>query len=126
MVSGTKEIDTNFVDELVKLYEAEKFWTYIGQAYTGAALLYSLMRHERETKVYANKAAEAMELEFGNHNWDTQAMKLLSEDMTAHWSWDAMRKTEGARQGAAEAGWFWSRRRERRLLGRRRILRRRM
>ncbi|KAK0656925.1 hypothetical protein B0T16DRAFT_316690 [Cercophora newfieldiana] len=94
MVSGEKDIDTKLGDELVRLYEEERFWTYIGQAYTRAALLHSLMGHEKATQEYAKKAAESMKLEYGAQNSDAKAMKLLSENMKEHWSWDAMRKQE--------------------------------
>ena len=103
MVAGEIPIDTALADELVRGYEEEKFFTYIGQAYTRAALLHSLMGNEKETRVLAKKAAEAMELEYGVHSKDTQAMKLLSEDFTAHWSWDAMRKSEERKKQMQEA-----------------------
>ncbi|KAK0632653.1 hypothetical protein B0T14DRAFT_598083 [Immersiella caudata] len=94
MVAGKKKIDTEAADELLRLYKEERFITYIGQAYTRAALLHSLMGHEKETKELAKEAAEAMRIEYGEHNSDSKAMKLLAEDTKAHWSWDAMRKHE--------------------------------
>lgn len=93
MVSGEMPIDTAIVDELLRLYEEERFLTYIGQTYTRAALLHSLMGHEGQTQELAEKAVEAMRLEFGMHHGDTKAMMLLAENMKAHWSWDVIRKT---------------------------------
>jgi hypothetical protein len=92
MVAGKMKINTDLGDELLELYIKERFFTYIGQAYTRTALLHSLMGHEKETQELAKKAAEAMLMEYGEHNSDSKAMKLLSEDMKSHWSWDAMRK----------------------------------
>ncbi|KAK4451375.1 hypothetical protein QBC34DRAFT_483919 [Podospora aff. communis PSN243] len=103
MVAGKMKINTDLADELLELYVKERFFTYIGQAYTRAALLHSLMGHEKETKELAKKAAEAMLREYGPDNSDSKAMKLLSEDMTAHWSWDAMRKYDERQKQRAQA-----------------------
>lgn len=94
MVAGQIPIDTALADELVQGYEDERLWTSIGQTYTRAALLHSLRGNEKEARELAKKAAEAMELEYGVQNKDAQAMKLLSEDPTAHWSWNALKRSE--------------------------------
>ena len=94
MVAGQIPIDTALADELVRGYEDERFLTNIGHAYTRAALVHSLKGNEKEAREMAKKAAEAMELEYGMQNKDAQAMKLLSEDLTAHWSWNALKRSE--------------------------------
>ncbi|KAK5651503.1 hypothetical protein OQA88_11957 [Cercophora sp. LCS_1] len=100
MVS-TGNIDPTRGDELVKLYEEERFETYIGQALTRAALLHSLVGNETMAVRYANMAWEAMAREYGEWHKDTQAMKLLAEEPTRHWSFAALKK-KMERERAAE------------------------
>lgn len=94
MLSGEKPVEVTAGEELIRLYEEEKFDLYMGQAYTRAALLHSMMGDEEGTQVLARKAADAMELEFGEDHEDTRAMKVLVEDRETHWSWDIVRKFE--------------------------------
>lgn len=94
MISGEKEAEVELGDELIRLYEEEKFEIYIGQAYARAALLHSLMGDVDETQVLARKAADALKFEFGEEHEDTRAMKVLAEDRERHWSWDAVRRFE--------------------------------
>jgi hypothetical protein len=98
LVAAGNGVDATLGDELVGLYEAERFWTYIGQAYTRAALLHSLVGNEKETKKYAEKAREAMAREFGPFHKDTIAMAVLEADVKSHWSWRAMKKKMEAKQ----------------------------
>lgn len=109
MVS-TGNIDPTLGDELVQLYEEEKFETYIGQAFTRAALLHSLVGNETMAIKYAGMAYEAMAREYGERHKDTQAMKTLHERPTEHWSWAALiKKAERQAEMAAEA---WDKRQE--------------
>jgi len=104
MLSGDKETDAEQGDELIRLYEEEKFDIYMGQAYARAALLHSLMGDVGETYVLARKAADALAFEFGEEHEDTRAMKVLAEDRESHWSWDAVRRFEEmmGREGEGE------------------------
>lgn len=91
-VSAGVIIDPGLGDKLVRLYEAEKFDSYIGQALTRAALVHSLLGNEKEATSYADKAYEALAREHGEWNKDAKAMKLLAENPTKHWSWQALKK----------------------------------
>lgn len=91
-VSAGVIIDPNMGDELVRLYEEEKFDSYIGQALTRAALVHSLLGNEEKATGYAKRAHEALAREHGEWNKDARAMKQLAGDPTKHWSWQALKK----------------------------------
>lgn len=107
---ATGTIDPTLGDELVALYEQEKFETYIGQAFTRAALLHSLVGNETMAVRYAGMAYEAMAREYGEWHKDTQAMKLLHEAPAQHWSWEALKKK--AERQAKQAVESWDKRQE--------------
>ncbi|KAI1501958.1 hypothetical protein F5X99DRAFT_408577 [Biscogniauxia marginata] len=78
--------------ELVALYEAERLDSYLGNAYTRAALNYALFGEEEKARAYAGAAVEALEREYGPGFGDAKAMRVLAENPRAHWTWGKRRK----------------------------------
>lgn len=74
------------------LYEMERLHTYLGAAYTRAALNYALFGEEEKARVLARAAAEALEREFGPDSADARAMRVLAENPRKHWTWGKRRK----------------------------------
>ncbi|KAK3335902.1 hypothetical protein B0T19DRAFT_22795 [Cercophora scortea] len=73
--------------DIVKLYLDEKLYSYLGPAYTRAALVYSMFGNMDKAKEYAAEAAEALVRETGPQSKDAEAMRKLVDDPTKHWSW---------------------------------------
>ncbi len=80
---------------LVELYEAERLDIYLARAYTMAALNYALFGEVEKARIYAAKAAEASEREWGPASTDMKAMRLLAEDPEKHWTWGRTRNRSG-------------------------------
>ena len=91
--------------KLVKLYEDERLQTYLGQAYTRAALIFSMHGDERNTTKYATLAAETVAVEFGERAKDVVAMRQLAKNPRGHWSWGVrVQQQEKPKKGGAEGG----------------------
>ncbi|KAK1829921.1 SET domain-containing protein 5 [Podospora conica] len=95
MVSGKEEADPDLGDELVRLYDEERFWTYIGPALGRAALVHALAGNEMETIEYARRAAEALTREKGAQHPETLSMRLLKERTREHWAWQKGKQGRG-------------------------------
>ncbi|KAI0601310.1 hypothetical protein F4775DRAFT_589528 [Biscogniauxia sp. FL1348] len=78
--------------ELVALYRAERLDSYLGRAYTRAALNFALFGDEARAREYAAAAADAVAREVGPGAADAEAMRLLAENPGAHWTWGKRRK----------------------------------
>ncbi len=87
MVAAGGAIDAELGGELVELYEKEGLTTYLGHAYTRAALLYSMVGDEQRTRAYAWKAERSMVREHGRDASDSKAMHNLAANPKKHWSW---------------------------------------
>ncbi|KAK0630248.1 hypothetical protein B0T17DRAFT_615929 [Bombardia bombarda] len=86
-VTGGGQISPEMGADLVKLYRDERLFTYLGHAYTRAALIYSMFGDEGKTREHAAQAAEALSREVGPQAKDADAMRELASDPRAHWSW---------------------------------------
>ncbi|KAI5926916.1 hypothetical protein F4810DRAFT_723343 [Camillea tinctor] len=78
--------------ELVALYHAERLDSYLGHAYTRAALNFALFGDEDRAREYAAAAVDALEREMGPGVADARAMKVLAENPREHWTWGKRRK----------------------------------
>jgi hypothetical protein len=81
------DASTDLVEELLGLYRMERLDAKLGGAYTMAALGYALFGVENRAREYANLAAEAMALEYGEDMADVGAMRELAKNPKAHWAW---------------------------------------
>ncbi|KAI1344669.1 hypothetical protein F5Y15DRAFT_406 [Xylariaceae sp. FL0016] len=82
--------------QLVSLYQEEKLLTYLGNAYTRAALNFALFGDEDRARQYAGHAVEALEREYGkDQSGDAAAMRVLREDPRKHWTWGKRRTGMG-------------------------------
>jgi hypothetical protein len=77
--------------ELIGLYQAERLDTYLGHAYTRAALNCALWGDACAAE-YAGEAIGALEREHGRNSGDIEGMRRLQSNMTAHWAWDLKKK----------------------------------
>ncbi|KAK3694470.1 hypothetical protein B0T22DRAFT_496875 [Podospora appendiculata] len=87
-LSGGETVAPEAGGDIVKLYQDEKLYGYLGHAYTRAALVYSMFGNLEKAKVYAAEAADALVREFGAHSKDAEAMRKLADNPTEHWSWE--------------------------------------
>lgn len=85
---GGGDLTTEMGERLVKLYREERLQTYIGHAYTKAALIYAMFGVEGKAKEYAGLAADAMAMELGEEAGDVVAMRELAERTREHWAWE--------------------------------------
>ncbi|KAK3388099.1 hypothetical protein B0T20DRAFT_109278 [Sordaria brevicollis] len=85
---GGGDLTTEMGERLVKLYREEGLETYIGHAYTKAALIYAMFGVEEKAKEYATLAADAMAMELGEEAGDVVAMRQLAERPEEHWAWE--------------------------------------
>ncbi|KAI3332194.1 SET domain-containing protein [Xylariaceae sp. AK1471] len=79
------------VEEYVALYKKERLESKMAGAYTLAALNYNLFGKAAMAKKYARLSVEAGLLESGRDAPDVQAMRVLEDDLKAHWSWNMKR-----------------------------------
>ncbi len=77
--------------EYAALHEEEGLHAHLGSAYTRAALNFALFGDEERAREYALRAAEELHIEKGPESGDAQAMKVLADDPTAHWTWGKRR-----------------------------------
>ncbi|CAJ2502473.1 Uu.00g098670.m01.CDS01 [Anthostomella pinea] len=89
---STTKVTAETGGEMVGLYEDEGLHTYLGNAYTRAALNFALFGEEERAREYAGMAVEALELEMGPGTGDARAMRILAEDPRKHWTWGKRRK----------------------------------
>ncbi|KAK0730195.1 hypothetical protein B0H67DRAFT_478747 [Lasiosphaeris hirsuta] len=94
MVAAGGAITPELGAELVALYEQEGLLTYLGHAYTRAALLFSMVADEEQAVRYARQAAEAMVREHGPGAGDAKAMMGLADRPREHWSWGVGTRAE--------------------------------
>lgn len=87
MLSGKEDVDTSLGEELVRLYDEERFWTYIGPALGRAAVLHAMVGDEMEAVEYARRATEALAREKGPTHAETRTMRMLKERPREHWAW---------------------------------------
>ncbi|KAI1761086.1 SET domain-containing protein [Hypoxylon sp. FL1150] len=83
--------------QVAALYEKERLHTYLGAAYTRAALNCALFGEEKKAQVLARAAADALEREIGPDSADAKAMRVLAEDPRKHWTWGKRRKAKPAK-----------------------------
>ncbi|KAK1757823.1 SET domain-containing protein 5 [Echria macrotheca] len=102
MMASGSGIDPRLGDELVRLLHEERLESYLGQAYTRAALLHSLVGNGDEAVRYARLAREALIREFGERSKDAKAMNLLAEEPEKHWSWGALKVAEKGMEKKAD------------------------
>jgi len=95
MISGEEEVDTSLGEELVQLYDEERFWMYIGPALGRAALVHAVAGNEMEAVEYARRAAEALAREKGPTHAETLSMRVLKERPREHWAWASGKKGGG-------------------------------
>ncbi|KAH9906774.1 hypothetical protein F4778DRAFT_723317 [Xylariomycetidae sp. FL2044] len=79
---------------LVALYEEERLHSYLGHAYTRAALNYALFGEYEKAQEYARTAVEALQREFGPDHGDIKPMRILAEDPKKHWTYGKVRATK--------------------------------
>lgn len=72
---------------LVSLYEQERMWGPIAEAYALAAIEYNGVGDVWMAQRYARLAVEAGLLYGGPHDEDVRVMQELLRDPWAHWSW---------------------------------------
>ncbi|KAK3393286.1 hypothetical protein B0H63DRAFT_406421 [Podospora didyma] len=84
---GLKEMMPEMGGRLAELYEQERLDSYLGHAYTRAALVYSMFEDVEKTTEYAAKAAVAVARENGDDFPDAVAMRSLASHPQSHWSW---------------------------------------
>ncbi|KAI0125788.1 hypothetical protein BJ170DRAFT_447834 [Xylariales sp. AK1849] len=76
------------VEDLIRLYKAERLDFKIGDAYTIAALNYNLFGMVEMAKMYAKLSLEQGLLEHGPDALDREAMRILMDDPKGHWSYN--------------------------------------
>ncbi|KAF2402643.1 SET domain-containing protein [Trichodelitschia bisporula] len=79
--------------ELVDLYEEERLWAPIAEAYTLAALEWNGDGNVGTARVFAKAAVESGLLYGGRADDDVREMERLVEDPTTHWSWGLRGRT---------------------------------
>lgn len=85
---GGGDLTTEMGERLVKLYREERLETYIGHAYTKAALIYAMFGVDEKAREFASLAADAMAMELGEEAGDVVAMRQLAEKPEEHWAWE--------------------------------------
>ncbi|KAI0596285.1 hypothetical protein F4775DRAFT_585073 [Biscogniauxia sp. FL1348] len=88
---GSQLASPALIEKLVALYERERLAFKMSGAYTLAALNYNLLGLAEPAQRYAKLAVEAGRLENGPDASDVREMQELSDDPTAHWTWDLRR-----------------------------------
>lgn len=106
---GGGDLTTEMGERLVKLYREERLETYIGHAYTKAALIYAMFGVEEKAREFARLAADAMAMELGESAGDVVAMRTLAEKPGEHWAWEVRKgrgekREEGEGNGKEEEG----------------------
>jgi hypothetical protein len=74
-------------DLLISLYEQERMWGPIAEAYSYAALEYNGAGDAFIAQKYAHLAVEVGLVYGGPHDTDVKEMEQLLKDPKAHWSW---------------------------------------
>ncbi|KAK3955710.1 hypothetical protein QBC32DRAFT_377088 [Pseudoneurospora amorphoporcata] len=85
---GGGDLTTEMGERLVRLFKEERLETYIGHAYTKAALIYAMFGVEAKAREYAGLAADAMAMDLGEEAGDVVAtsMRELAERPGQHWA----------------------------------------
>jgi hypothetical protein len=94
---------TELADLMISLYEQERMWGPIAEAYSFAALEYNGVGALSAAQKYARLSVEVGLIYGGPHDEDVKQMEALAEDPGGHWSW--MLRTEKSFSGqGAELG----------------------
>ncbi|KAF2279762.1 SET domain-containing protein [Westerdykella ornata] len=98
---GEVRVTPAMADTLISLYEQERLWTGIGEAYRFAAQVYAAFGREWGAVRYARLAVEFGMLARGFYDEDVLLMKGLAADPRSFWGWgrEVARTEEGSEAG---------------------------
>lgn len=85
--SDHRGISTGLITYLLGLYENERLHCCLGRAYTLAALNFNGLGYEKQAKMYAELAIEALKLEKGEGVADLRDLEALIKRPNRHWTW---------------------------------------
>ena len=93
------EADPRRADALVALYQLERLWGPVADAYVLAALEYNGVGEAWAAVMWAERAVEAGLLYSGPYDRDVSVMRDLLRDPRGHWSW-MLRVNKSLAQGS--------------------------
>ncbi|KAK4106039.1 SET domain-containing protein [Parathielavia hyrcaniae] len=89
---------------LVSLYETERLWGEVHEAYSLAALEYNAVGEPWLAVKYARLAVEYGIPMLGEEDEDLGELRRLAEDPWSHWSWERMVRGENGGRGGGSKG----------------------
>jgi len=82
-----KGVTPKMAEYVVELYELERLYAPIAEAYYRTAVAWSSVGNEFEAKRWAEKGASAARVNTGPRSAEAFDMETVAKDPREHWSW---------------------------------------